>query len=56
MLGDALAQPIKAISDHLLEGEEGSLYPALQRMLKKGWLESEKWDSRQEVARCAFSK
>jgi transcriptional regulator len=32
--GYALAQHIKHTSDHLLEVEEGSLYPALQRMLK----------------------
>ena len=39
--GYALAQHIKTISDDLLQIEEGSLYPALQRMLKAGWLESE---------------
>ena len=39
--GYALAQHIKAVSDDLLQIEEGSLYPALQRMLKTGWLESE---------------
>ena len=41
MHGYALAQHIKDISDDLLQIEEGSLYPALQRMLKTGWLESE---------------
>ena len=41
MDGYALAQHIKAVSDQLLQIEEGSLYPALQRMLKAGWLESE---------------
>lgn len=41
MHGYALAQHIKTISDDLLQIEEGSLYPALQRMLKAGWLESE---------------
>jgi len=40
--GYALAQHIKAVSDDLLQVEEGSLYPALQRMLKAGWLKSEK--------------
>src|SRR5271170_2570285 len=39
--GYALAQQIKQVSDDLLQIEEGSLYPALQRMLKSGWLESE---------------
>lgn len=42
MHGYALAQHIKTISDDLLQIEEGSLYPALQRMLKTGWLESER--------------
>jgi transcriptional regulator, Acidobacterial, PadR-family len=42
MHGYALAQHIKAVSDDLLQIEEGSLYPALQRMLKSGWLKSEK--------------
>jgi PadR family transcriptional regulator PadR len=41
MHGYALAQHIKSVSNHLLQIEEGSLYPALQRMLKTGWLESE---------------
>src|ERR1700745_720114 len=41
MHGYALAQHIKAVSDNLLQIEEGSLYPALQRMLKAGWLKSE---------------
>jgi PadR family transcriptional regulator PadR len=41
MHGYALVKHIKQASDSLLEVEEGSLYPALQRMLKAGWLESE---------------
>ena len=41
MHGYALAQQIRAVSDDLLSIEEGSLYPALQRMLKAGWLQSE---------------
>jgi len=41
MHGYAIAQQIKEVSDDLLQVEEGSLYPALQRMLKTGWLESE---------------
>jgi transcriptional regulator len=40
--GYALAQHIKQISEDLLQIEEGSLYPALQRMLKAGWLKA-KW-------------
>jgi PadR family transcriptional regulator, regulatory protein PadR len=41
MHGYALTKHIKAVSDNLLHIEEGSLYPALQRMLKAGWLKSE---------------
>ena len=40
MHGYAIAQQIKNLSDDLLQIEEGSLYPALQRMLKAGWLAS----------------
>lgn len=36
--GYALAQVIKRNSGDLLQVEEGSLYPALQRMLKAGWV------------------
>ena len=39
--GYALAQHIKQTSDELLEIEEGSLYPALQRMLKAGWVKAD---------------
>ena len=41
MHGYALAQVIKRNSGDLLEIEEGSLYPALQRMPKAGWLTAE---------------
>jgi transcriptional regulator len=36
--GYALVQRIRRNSDELLQIEEGSLYPALQRMLKARWL------------------
>jgi PadR family transcriptional regulator PadR len=39
--GYALAQEIKSSSNDLLQIEEGSLYPALQRMLKAGWVNAE---------------
>jgi len=39
--GYALAQAIRDASDELVHVEEGSLYPALQRMLKAGWLAAE---------------
>jgi len=41
MHGYALVKHIKQVSDNLLQIEEGSLYPALQRMLREGWLEAE---------------
>lgn len=39
--GYALAQQIKKASNHTLEIEEGSLYPALQRLLKENLLKAE---------------
>ena len=39
--GYALVQQIKCMSDNELQVEEGSLYPALQRMLRAGWLKAE---------------
>jgi PadR family transcriptional regulator len=39
--GYALVRHIKETSDDLLQIEEGSLYPALQRMLKAGWVSAE---------------
>jgi PadR family transcriptional regulator PadR len=38
MHGYGIALRIKQLSDEVLEVEEGSLYPALQRMLVKGWV------------------
>lgn len=38
--GYALVQAIKRSSQDLLQIEEGSLYPALQRMLKEGWVKA----------------
>ncbi len=39
--GYAIARRIKESSEATLEIEEGSLYPALNRMLVKGWLTAE---------------
>ena len=39
--GYGLAQDIKSASESFLQIEEGSLYPALQRMLKAGWIDAE---------------
>jgi len=39
--GYGIAQHIQEISDDVLQVEEGSLYPALQRLLVKGWVKAE---------------
>lgn len=39
--GYEIAEQIQANSDDVLQVEEGSLYPALQRMLIKGWVRAE---------------
>src|SRR5438132_13429282 len=39
--GYAIARRIKDASDDSLQIEDGSLYPALNRMLVKGWLAAE---------------
>ena len=41
MHGFEIADSIQQISDEVLQVEEGSLYPALQRMLIQGWLTAE---------------
>ena len=43
MHGYALVQHIKQRSNELLQVEEGSLYPALQRLLKEGQVKAE-WE------------
>jgi PadR family transcriptional regulator PadR len=40
--GYEIAESIQQTSDDVLQVEEGSLYPALQRMLIKGWVTA-KW-------------
>jgi PadR family transcriptional regulator, regulatory protein PadR len=42
MHGYEIANSIQQTSDDVLQVEEGSLYPALQRMLIKGWVTA-KW-------------
>ena len=41
MHGYAIAQQIERLSDDVLAVEQGSLYPALERLQKKGWVTSE---------------
>jgi len=39
--GHGIGQAIRSQSDDLLKVETGSLYPALQRLVKRGWLRTE---------------
>jgi transcriptional regulator len=41
MHGYGVAQHIQRISKDVIQVEEGSLYPALQRMRQKGWIKAE---------------
>ena len=41
MHGYAIAQHLRQVSKQVLQIEEGSLYPALQRVLANGWAKAE---------------
>lgn len=51
--GYAVAKRIKQASDHTLEIEDGSLYPALNRLLVKGWVQAE-WGTSENNRRARF--
>jgi PadR family transcriptional regulator PadR len=53
MHGYDLVQHIKQRSNELLQVEEGSLYPALQRMLIKGWVVAE-WKQTENNRRARY--
>jgi transcriptional regulator len=53
--GYAIAQLIQQLSDDLLRVEEGSLYPALQRLELNGWIEGE-WGLSSNKRRARFYK
>jgi PadR family transcriptional regulator PadR len=53
MHGYEIANSIQRISNEILQIEEGSLYPALQRMLIKGWVTA-KWGSTAENRRARY--
>src|SRR5579862_2309602 len=36
--GHAIAKAIESRSDEVLQVEQGSLYPALHRLIKRGWI------------------
>jgi PadR family transcriptional regulator PadR len=41
MHGYGIAQHLRQVSNDVLQVEEGSLYPALQRLRVKGWVKAE---------------
>jgi transcriptional regulator len=51
--GFEIAKSIETLSEDVLAVEEGSLYPALQRMLIKGWVEAE-WGKTAENRRARY--
>jgi transcriptional regulator len=53
MHGYGIAEHIQQISEDILQVEEGSLYPALQRMLVKGWVTAE-WGQSDNNRRARF--
>ena len=55
MHGYEIASFIKSVSDEVLQVEEGSLYPALQRMLVKGWVTAE-WGTTEGNRRARYYK
>jgi transcriptional regulator len=55
MHGYGIAQSIKRLSDDVLTVEEGSLYPALQRLLLQGWVKAE-WKMTETNRRARYYK
>jgi len=53
MHGFQIAESIQKVSGDVLRVEEGSLYPALQRMLIQGWIRGE-WSKTEENRRARF--
>src|SRR5258708_4470835 len=53
--GYGIALSIKRLSDDVLTVEEGSLYPALQRLLLQGWVKAE-WKTTETNRRARFYK
>ncbi len=53
MHGYGIAQHLKAVSDEVLQVGESSLYPALQRLLLKGWVKGE-WGASENNRRARY--
>jgi len=55
MHGWGIAQRIQQVSREMLQIQQGSLYPALHRLEKRGWLKSE-WDVSEANQRAKYYK
>src|SRR5918995_3951021 len=53
MHGYGIAQYIQQTTEDVLQVEEGTLYPALQRMLVKGWVKAE-WRTTENKRRARY--
>jgi transcriptional regulator len=53
--GYAIAQHIEKLSRNVLQVEQGSLYPALERLQRKGWVTS-KWGQSPTGRRARYYK
>ena len=53
MHGWAIAQRIRQLSDDILQVQQGSLYPALQRLEKQGWITAD-WGASENNRRARF--
>ena len=53
MHGYGIAQHLKDVSDEVLQVGESSLYPALQRLLLRGWVKAE-WGASENNRRARF--
>jgi transcriptional regulator len=51
--GYGIAQRLRTLSDNVLQVGESSLYPALQRLLLKGWVKAE-WGASENNRRARF--
>ena len=49
--GHAIAKAIEFNSDEVLQVEQGSLYPALHRLIKRGWISVEEGNRRAKFYR-----
>ncbi|MDX1395372.1 MAG: PadR family transcriptional regulator [Gemmatimonadota bacterium] len=53
MHGWGIAQRLRRFSDDVLDVNQGSLYPALRRLQRRGWVTSE-WDTTDNQRRARF--